>query len=286
MRRRTGVLIVSALIAYSARLDAQRRMLHVVGDDSIPVGFANVTVEGERARIADERGEIDLGQSYKSRLTLDVRRIGYEPWFGKLAVGDTGFIAEIRLKRITRRLFTVKITDSSLMVPSYLRGFYQRMLDRQRGIGTGFYITPEEVEKRNVPAATSLLQGLNGISLGRTASGRAYAMSSNGTCMMTVLIDGQRLCPARGCDGTNLPSTPQSQQSSGLSQATTSRRQRAAAARPPTDDYYVLPDNVLTPSEVAAIEVYPRGATVPLTLPTSDQSCGIVAIWTGGRKAP
>jgi len=32
--------------------------------------------------------------------------------------------------------------------------------------------------------------------------------------------------------------------------------------------------------------VYPRGASIPPSLPTADASCGLIAFWTGGRKAP
>ena len=39
--------------------------------------------------------------------------------------------------------------------------------------------------------------------------------------------------------------------------------------------------------KIVAIEAYPRGATIPPSLPSlSDASCGLIAIWTGGRKAP
>jgi hypothetical protein len=74
------------------------------------------------------------------------------------------------------------------------------MLARQRGIGSGIYLTPEEVDKRNSSVASALLQGLNGVSLQRTSTGKTVAMSSSGRCQMTVLIDGRRACPDNGCD--------------------------------------------------------------------------------------
>ena len=160
------------------------------------------------------------------------------------------------------------------------------MLDHQRGIGSGFFITPEDIDRRNIGISTSLLQGLNGVSLGRTATGKTYATNSSGSCVMSVLVDGHHVCPARGCDGTTLPSN------SGTTAppaGTPSRRTSTRAPTyvpPPTDEQYVLIDNVITPSEIAAVEVYPRGAAVPLSLPTPDNSCGTIAIWTGGRKAP
>ena len=181
---------------------SQERVLHVMGDDGQPVAFANVTFTGERPRITNEKGEIPVSAARGARDTLmvDVRRLGYEPWYGRLALADTAVNAQVTLHRISRRMFTVTVTDSSYGVPAYLRGFYERMLARQRGIGTGVYLTPEEVDRRNATQTTALLQGVNGVALQRSATGKIIAMSSGGSCQMTVLIDGHRVCPPGGCD--------------------------------------------------------------------------------------
>lgn len=265
---------------------SQERVLHVMGDDGQPVAFANVTFTGERPRITNEKGEIPVSAARGARDTLmvDVRRLGYEPWYGRLALADTAVNAQVTLHRISRRMFTVTVTDSSYGVPAYLRGFYERMLARQRGIGTGVYLTPEEVDRRNATQTTALLQGVNGVALQRSATGKIIAMSSGGSCQMTVLIDGHRVCPPGGCDaGSSSSSSSSPPAASGQS-----RRGRAVAPRTsPRDEQFVPLDDLLGPNEIAAIEVYPRGATIPPSLPSlSDASCGLIAIWTGGRKAP
>jgi hypothetical protein len=258
---------------------AQQRIIRVMGDDGQPVAYANVTVIGERPRITNEKGEVEIGPAARASVTVDVRRLGYEPWYGKLAGGDTVPTALVTLHRLSRRMFTVTITDSSNGVPSYLRGFYERMLARQRGIGSGIYLTPEEVEKRNSSMASALLEGLNGVSLQHTSTGKTVAMNSGGTCQMTLLIDGHRVCPDNGCSGGTLPPPPAS--------GTGSRRGRSVVPPPaPRDEQFVLIDNLLGVTEVAAIEIYPRGASIPPSLPTVDASCGLIAFWTGGRKMP
>lgn len=260
---------------------AQQRVIRVAGDDGQPVPFANVVLTGERPRITDYKGEVEIGTSARGPLAVDVRRLGYEPWFGTLAFGDTLLVAQVTLKRLSRRMFTVKVTDSVRSVPSNLRGFYERMLARQRGVGSGIYLTPEEVERHNASAASALLQGLNGVSLRRTATGKTVAMSSSGTCQMTVLIDGRRACPDAGCDG-GLP-----QASSASSAPSAAPRGRSiVVAPPPSDDQFLLLDNLVGATEIAAVEVYPRGAAIPSSLPTPQGSCGLIAFWTGGRKAP
>jgi hypothetical protein len=266
---------------------AQQRVIRVMGDDGQPVAFANVTFAGERPRITNEKGEVPVGigaSAGRDSLTVDVRRLGYEPWYGTLAMGDTTATPQVTLHRISRRMFTVTVTDSSYGVPAYLRGFYERMLARQRGIGNGLYLTPEEVDRRNANRTSALLQGLNGVALQRTATGKIVAMSSSGSCQMTVLIDGHRACPPSGCDiGSSASSSSSPPPPSG-----TPRRGRTVVPRPPPrDEQFVLLDDLLGVNEVAAIEVYPRGATLPPSLPaTADASCGLIAIWTGGRKAP
>ena len=266
---------------------AQQRTLRVVGDDGQPVAFANVTLAGERPRITNEAGDVEIGTAARASLSVDVRRLGYEPWYGTITLGDTVTTAIVTLRRISRRLFTVKITDTARVVPivpMFLRGFYERMLTRQRGIGSGVYLTPEEIDKRSTNMATSLLQGLNGVSLQHTSTGKIVAMNANGSCQMTVLIDGHRVCPQEGCDIGASPAPPPPP--SGSSSAAP-RRGRSIAPRGQTPDaQFVLIDNLVSVTEVAAIEVYPRGASIPPSLPSVDASCGLVVFWTGGRKAP
>jgi hypothetical protein len=281
----TAVLLAAMLGGFvltpGATASAQQRVIRVAGDDGQPVAFANVTLTGERPRITDERGEVEIGISARGPLAVEVRRLGFEPWFGTLSFGDTVLRAQVTLRRISRRLFAVKVTDSVRNVPSYLRGFYERLLARQRGIGSGVYLTPEEVERHNVAVASALLQGLNGVSLQRTATGKTIAMSSSGTCQMTVLIDGRRACPDAGCGGL-----PQAPSASDASNASPRRGRAIVVPPPPKDDQFVLLDNLVGASEIAAVEVYPRGASIPPSLPTNDASCGLIAFWTGGRKTP
>jgi hypothetical protein len=273
---------IAPLLLPSSRALAQQRTVRVIGDDGAPVAFANVTLKGERPQITNEQGDVPVGTRARPNAVADVRRLGYEPWYGTLALGDSQMVATVTLHRLTRRMFTVKITDSSQAALSYLHGFYERMLARQRGIGSGIYLTPEDVEKRNASLATGLLQGLNGVSLQRLASGRQAVMSADGSCQMTVLVDGHVICPEGGC-GHGGAAMPAPQQLNVGRRAGISPRSSRVTSN---DNEFVAVDDIVSATDVAAVELYPRGGSVPPGLPTVDPSCGAVAFWTGGRKAP
>ena len=275
-----GALIAVGVLVPGAA-SAQQRTVRVVGDDGQPVAYANVTLAGERPRITNEAGDVTVGTDPRPALTVDVRRLGYEPWYGTLALGDTQMTAQVTLHRVTRRMFTVKVTDSSRVTSFFLRGFYERMLARQQGIGSGIYLTPEEVDKRNASLTTALLEGINGVSLRRMASGKMAAMNASGSCQMTVLVDAHVVCPDGGCDRS-----PSSAPSSTAAAGARRSSRTVVPHAPLASDQFVALDDVLSENEVAAVEVYPRGASVPPSLPTVDASCGVVAFWTGGRKAP
>ena len=272
----------AAGLAVPRRAPAQQRTVHVVDDDGGPVAYANVTLKGERPLIANERGDAIVGTAARRGVTADVRRLGYEPWYGALELGDSVMSATVTLHRISRRMFTVRITDSTRAAPAYLHGFYERMLARQRGIGNGTYLTPEAVDQRNAPVTSALLQGMNGVSLRHLDSGRRAAMNSDGSCQMTVLVDGHVVCPTGGCDRGGASQPAPQQLNVGRRASIAPRNMKVSSS----DDQYVAIDDIVSENEVAAVEVYPRGGSVPPGLPTVDSSCGLVAFWTGGRKAP
>jgi hypothetical protein len=282
-----AAFIAAGVLASWSSARAQQRTIRVMGDDGQPVAYATVTLHGERPKITNEKGEVATGTAARPALLVDIRRLGYEPWYGTVALGDTTTVAQVSLHRLSRRMFTVTVTDSSNLVPWYLRGFYERMLARQRGVGSGVYLTPEEIDRRSTNLATTLLQGLNGVALQRTRTGKIVAMSTSGGCQMSVLIDGHRVCPAGGCDAASPAASAAVAAAAAAPAGAAGRRARAAAAKAESsDDQFVTLDDIVGVNEIAAIEVYPRGATVPQSLPASDVACGLVAVWTGSSKAP
>jgi hypothetical protein len=252
---RAVIVAAAGMLAFGAA-GAQNRVLHVISTDSEPVPYAYVSIAGGHPQITDEQGLVNIGSGKKQTLSVEVRRIGYTPYFGKLDFPDTAATFTIILPRLAQSLNPVKVTSTRVRNSLEMNGYYRRALQGQNGALTAVFIGPEEIEKRNSSRVSALLTTVNGVSMGRTASGHVVITSSSGSCAMPIVVDGRQVCPAIGCH-TN---------TTGL-----------------TDENSVLIDEVVELGSVAAIEVYKRGGNTPSDFHVDDE-CGIVAIWTGSRR--
>jgi hypothetical protein len=254
---RAAILAAAALLG-SAVAGAQDRVLRVVSSDSQPVAYAYVSVQGGHPQLTDEQGLVGMGPGKKQTLSVEVRRIGYTPYFGKMDFPDTAATLTVILPRLSQNLAPVKVTASKVRNSLEMSGYYRRALQGQKGALSAVFIGPEEIEKRNSSRVSALLTTVNGISFGRTGAGHTVIESSGGSCAMDIVMDGRQVCPAMGCQGT-------------------------VGAGTITDQKAVLIDEVVDLGSVAAIEVYKRGGNMPSDFHVNGD-CGIVAIWTGSRK--
>jgi len=260
------IVAVVLIIGFPACVTAQSSTLKVIGSDSVPVPFAWVSVGGGSASITDDKGTVSLGAARHKTLTVEVRRIGYQPWFGKLELPDTATMLTVTLPRLAQQLSGVTITGERIKSPLEITGFYDRWQQRQKGTLSATFIGPEEIEKRHPSHTSDLLYGLNGVSMMQGPGGAMCARGNGGTCFMTVLVDGNVL----------RPSPP-------LSCAMQGSLNISKYPNPKSD---VGPDinMYLDASTVAAIEIYARGGNMPVSLQAADNACGVIAIWTGSRR--
>lgn len=251
------VLAVTVLVAGAA--GAQERVIRVVGVDSQPIAYAFVQANGGHAQLSDEQGRVSMGMGKKQTFTVEVRRIGYVPYYGKLDFPDTGIVIQVVLSTLTQQLGSVSIMASKAKSPLELNGFYRRWLNGEKGVTSAVFIGPEELDKRNASRVSAVLNSVNGITMSRTNNGNNVVTSSAGSCNMAIIMDGRQVCPSLGCrfdDGSR----------TGL-----------------TDMNSVLIDQVFDINSVAAIEVYRRGGNMPSDFHV-DGECGAVVIWTGSHK--
>lgn len=255
LRRALFLLAATSLGATGAR--AQERVLHVVSVDSQPVAYAFVQANGGHAQLTDEDGRVSMGPGKKQTFTVEVRRIGYTPFYGKIDLPDTAITIPVILAPLSQQLGKVKVTADKSKSSLELSGFYRRWLAGQKGVTSALFIGPEEIDKRNTSRVSALLSGVSGISMSRTNNGNTV-ITTGGGCGMAIIIDGRQVCPTAGC---NIQDTH-----AGL-----------------TDANSVLIDQVIDINSVAGIEVYRRGGNMPSDFHV-DGECGAVALWTGARK--
>jgi hypothetical protein len=276
LRQRLAVAVGIALVsAVPAIVQAQSRKVRVIAVDSTPIPYAYVSIDGGAAQIADERGEVSLGVGKKQTVTLRAQRIGFQPWFGKINLPDTGSVLIVQLARVAQSLAAVNIKAAAEIRLLQMSGFYDRWMERQKGALSATFIGPEEIEYRHPDKITNMLRGLNGVEMRRSCEGEQVAFSTSNQCQMAILVDGVRQCPSRGCNT-----------SGGGIFSTGAQSAKPACDSPTTlnETTAVVIDLLLNADDVAAIEVYNRGANVPVSISASDQACGIIAFWTGSRK--
>ena len=120
--------------------------------------------------------------------------------------------------------------------------------ERRRARGFGSFITREQIDHKRPRVFSDLFRSVSGTRI----------MRDNGSpIIISNRFGDTRACPLRYfLDGTNFPLYDQSI------------------------------DAMVQVSEIAAIEVYPGGASVPPQFAGRESTCGVIAIWTrkGERK--
>jgi hypothetical protein len=232
-----------------APVAARAAVVRVLDPTGEPIPHAVVSVAGLRAVVADADGRAVLRTHPGSR-SVTVRRIGYRPFEGTLTADAASGDLTVTLETGATSLTAVRI-QAAADSPLSRSGFYDRVAMVQRGAYSAEFITPEEIEERNAMRVTRLIAGRSGVRVdARTVNGavRPVIRGRDG-CVMTILIDGQRMQMVDPDDGPGAMTV----------------------------------DDLVDGRSVAAIEIYPSTANAPADLIplTGGGSCGLVAIWTG-----
>lgn len=215
----------------------------VVEENGVPLSFANVQVNGGTRFVADDSGRFQFPYEEGSR-TLLVRRIGFEPAELKLtAKPDTAL--RIVLKPVAVQLKEVTVVASRAAYLSLdIHGFYRRMRDAERGTANGWFVTPEDIERRKPNWSSQMAEGLPTVKVSRNPMDPTQAViQGSQNCRMTVYVDNIRI---------------------------------GNGARGQLD----FADQLVLPTSMAAMEIYPRAVAAPPQYPSVNGTCGVVLIWT------
>jgi hypothetical protein len=170
-------------------------------------------------------------------------RIGFEPAEAGIPAGSDTAI-RIAMTPLAVRLSAVQVLGTQMSSKLELRGFYDRMRDVERGINRGYFITPEDLERRKPNFITQMLEGYPSIRVDAMHGQHFAVLRGTGNCPMTVYLDGVRII---------------------------------GKLNPRAEEPVNL---VVKPNEIAGAEIYPRGVGAPPQYQELNGSCGIVLIWT------
>lgn len=255
-------------VTLTAQTAARSESLLVVHTNGQPIPFASVSLNGGAARVTNTDGVLVV-LSADDTLKVLVRRMGFEPFQGKVgrAPGSSSF--RVTLTPSAQALKKVTVTERARRSPLENVGFYDRMLEVQRGAPTGEFFTPEEVDARASGRISQFLYASKFVKIGQDNSMGSHpraVLYGRNNCVMTLLIDGVVIHDMIGDlrDGS---------------------RDLRDIQMGPWGKQRTTIDDVVNGQEVAAIEVYPSIATAPMSIASKvlGAACGIVAIWTGGR---
>lgn len=266
--RRRGVLdVVYRLVrdvTEEPEVNRSGRLLsgRVVDREGQAIAYATLQVNGGRRYVSNDSGRFSVPVPGEGRLTLLLRRIGYEPVEVKLAeMPDTA--VRVVMTALATALPAQLVTGRSPFVRLDLGGFYQRMADSERGARVGYFVTPEDLAIRNPINVTDAVEQFPNIRVRPIDDGKADEFGLNHGdglplnrkmrvedrqgCPLTVYLDRVRIQPG------------------------------SIRAGMFTDEPI---NQIISPSSVAGIEVYPRAASAPPEFTIAAGTCGLVLIWT------
>ena len=213
----------------------------VVNRNGAPVAGARVGLMGtSAATLTRANGDFVLDSLPAGTQALVVRQIGYRPT--ELAVD----LSSRTPARVTIRLGAMVVELSPVEVVSRRDEGLQKVgyLDRKKTSAGGYFLGPEQLEKRNSLKFSDILRTTPGIRVSES-NGQAMITSTRGTqgngCV-TMYVDGAQWQQIEPGDL----------------------------------------DSFVQPNEVAAVEVY-SGASVPVQFSTVGQGCAAVVVWTKTR---
>lgn len=247
-------LFAAAVLAPDLAASQDMRSVKGTVSDSSgrPVPYVNIDGGPRYRSVTNASGEFTLKLPAKEAMEVAVRRIGFLPAKFKVEPGGDTTVA-IQLQQLGVMLNAQVVRAQQQMRSLEFRGFYERMLQREQGALVGEFVTPEEIEMRNPQRVTQLFEQRSGIHVRREGRCQVivqcFRVLGTGGCAATVYLDGQRLNRLQDAAATG------------------------SSAAPPIDE-------LITVSSVAAIEIYPRGSSVPPKYQSFAGTCAVVVIWT------
>jgi hypothetical protein len=237
-----GQLAVISLVAAAGAARAQTPVFRAEGivrsPDGAPVVGATVSTDHARAE-TDSLGTFRLALRRTDSTTITIRRLGFQSvsftmLTDSLALNNLA----VELQPVALELDELRVSEQRVARVPTLERFAERRDEKQ---GFGFFLTREDILRREGMPLSSLLADARGVTVVRSGN-RAVLRFTRWTqrgrsCAPHVWLDGVQ---ARGLEVDDIPS-----------------------------------------ADVEAVELYASAASAPTEFQTGNQfQCGVVAIWT------
>ena len=215
----------------------------------------------QASAVTDSAGSVVLRAPFVGRFSLRLQRIGWrlvhepEVMLAAGAVADLDLVARETAVELERINITAGGPD--LLVPPRLRGFYER---RRRG--RGWFLTAEDLEKRNPMRISHTLSMIPGVRL-YTVDGHHMTVRMN-TAIGMFGHNAQRRDTDAPPGRNKIPGCPPLLYLDGT----------------PIGGIDDMLDTIVYSHEVAGIEVYRRASELPAEFSGSRSGCGVIVIWT------
>lgn len=302
--RAAGVLAIALAMAAVPAV-AQGTMLDVVGSDNRPIPYAWIVVHGGATGITNEHGEFSIGDIRKKTLTVDVHRIGYQPWTGKIVLPNALSAQKITLATVAEPATDPGADGAAATSTLVSEGFYARWLGKQDGdYRDATFIGPEMIAARHAALTTDLIDRVLGVTFHRDSKNVLAVMGTG----VRPGSNGQVMAPAngfgraggggggerRGIDGGGGGGGGVARDACFMNILIDGGPVCANVGchyvfpnDPPgssLDDHSIDINKAVSPKDVAAIEVYPRHDGMPPSVKDLYNGCGQILIWTTSKK--
>ena len=212
----------------------------------------------QASAVTDSAGSVVLRAPFVGRFLLRLRRIGWRLVHEPEVMLVAGAVAELDLmaRETAVELDPIAITVDGveMFVPPGLRRFYER-----RARGRGWFLTAEDLEKRNPMRISHALSMIPGVRLYTVDGSHMTVRMNTAMGMFGVNTSG---------GGSQVPGCPPLLYLDGI----------------PVGGIDDMLDTIVYPHEVAGIEVYRRASELPAEFSGSRSGCGVIVIWT--KRAP
>jgi hypothetical protein len=257
-----NVFAVPASYSRSTATVTAPAALDGVVTDSLQFALWGVEILADSGRVkavTNSVGAFHLAGLPAGPVTFTVRKIGYGAGEFTLQMepGVTRY-QTIVLQRLNNVLSPVVVEESAVHQGLREVGFYKRSENAH-----GTFLTPEILASRNAARASEFLLAVNGVhvttgllggipySTGTILSIGGHPGMASGLCVMNLYVDGVRIDLGDATD-------------------------RGALG----DAQMVSLNDVISASDVGAIEVYPSGVTTPQQFSGVSRGCGTIVIWS------